>query len=237
MAVDLQRAFHPLLCLGQNDGGEPTRFQPPSPSHAAGPPGTVSDSAALVRQVYPYGADFSSPALFEPKDWPDCKAGKQEQRFTYWVDVEPSQCLFDCGDEEECGTPCQELRTKTEPCPRPCSGTWSPCDPSLGHAQQLTYTIETPAEEGGVPCEFEDGSVHMVTSCPSDCVGKCQCDPQTQEFKLFELSPALHGGEECPEDERARTHAHCTDCQGEWDPPVCNPDQQCEDGETYQLQT
>ena len=208
-------------------------------------PGTVSDSVARVRQVYPYGADFSSPALFEPQDWPDCKAGKQEQQFTYWVDVEPSECLFDCGDDEECGTPCQELRTKTELCPRPCSGTWSACDPSLGHAQPLTYTIETPAEPGGVPCEFEDGSVHMVTSCPSDCVGKCQCDNlalnefgrPVNEFKLFELSPALHGGEECPVDERVRTHANCTDCKGEWEPAECDTTLPCKGRETYQLQT
>eukprot|EP01043_Picozoa_sp_COSAG02_P084659 COSAG02_NODE_22452_length_752_cov_1.098009_1_plen_240_part_10 len=91
-----------------------------------------------VYGVYKAGVNFFDPVEdggIPSKEWPDCKKGLSQQRFTYWEDIKPSQCLFDDGCCED-GTPCNIGAVEYRDCPRPCKGEWSPCDPTLGQRQQ-----------------------------------------------------------------------------------------------------
>jgi Spondin-like TSP1 domain len=118
------------------------------------------------------------------------------------------ECSMDALTET---VPCQE-----RPCAVPCKLTewqdWSECSAECGPGVQTrARSIETPALNGGTECETPLAEVKECQKKP--CPVKCDmsawsewsacskdCGPGTQVRSRTVLTPAMHGGEECPSD-------------------------------------
>jgi hypothetical protein len=165
------------------------------------------------------------------------------------------------------GTPCPAETTKQVPCSNPadcpvkpqlipvnCIGSWGPptgiCNgPCQGQGTQTsTYTITTPAENGGAPCEAANGATKPVpctnpTPCPVNCVGswgppgecKAACASRGTATSTYIITtPAANGGTPCEAAAGQPRETECTnptpcpvDCVGSWGPPgAC--DAKCE---------
>jgi len=128
----------------------------------------------------------------------------------------------------------------TLPLPVNCSGGWSDwsgCSASCGGGTQTqTYTIYTPAQNGGAGCPSNDGQTQTqgcnTQGCPVDCVGSwsdwsgcsASCGGGTQIQTYNVSTPAQNGGAECPaangqtQPRGCNTQGCPVNCVGSWGP-------------------
>lgn len=116
-------------------------------------------------------------------------------------------------------------------CPVNCVGAWGACSAACGGGTQ-TYTITTPAANGGLPCANANGATQAcnTNACPVNCVGawgacNVACGGGTQVFTV--TTPPANGGTACIAnngDTQACNTGACNlavDCDGYWN--ACNP--------------
>jgi hypothetical protein len=150
-------------------------------------------------------------------DWSGCSGGIRTQTYTV-----TQQAYND-------GIPCpvELVKIDRDYCPQPvdCVSEWSTftaCD-SLTGIKNKTYTIFTPAANGGAACETYNGAV-ISQDCPVDCVGDFgagygACDPVLgKKTKVFSITtPTLNGGQQCSYADGQAVTIDCDiDCVATW---------------------
>lgn len=127
-----------------------------------------------------------------------------------------------------CGTVPGSENEKCIPAPVivDCVGNWGSCEGPCGSTGTQTYTITTPAQNGGAACAFADGATRTCDTdpCPIDCVGDwgvCEgpCGSTgTQTFTI--TTSAQYGGAACQYDDGTtrdcQTDPCPIDCVGDW---------------------
>jgi len=142
-----------------------------------------------------------------------CGAGTQ----TYVIDT-PAQfggaaCAYEDGDQIPCNN---------GPCPVDCVGDWGLCEGNCGEVGIQTFAVTTPAANGGVACEFEDGETKdcEMPTCPLDCVGEwgeCVGECGVDGVQTFTVLQAADPGGAACEAEDGATQA----CPGDPCPVDC----------------
>eukprot|EP01052_Picozoa_sp_SAG31_P015833 SAG31_NODE_1028_length_10273_cov_22.700413_4_plen_1559_part_00 len=169
-------------------------------------------------------------------DWDACSAecdGGTQQR-VYTVSVQASDggtaCPSDSPETRSCNL---------QGCPVPCAGTWrlwSDCSqPCGGGTQHRTFTVTTPASNGGTACPATVSQACNTIGCPVDCSGSWSswsaCSAQCgggQRLRIFSITePAMNGGSNCSATNGSTDHLTCNvqpcpivrtpvDCFGDW---------------------
>ncbi len=133
-------------------------------------------------------------------------------------------CANNAGDTQPCNT------FACPPLPVACVGSWGacskPCDDGSGPGNS-TYSISTPAANGGAACPFASGATQacntFLCSAPVNCVGAyTPCSvPCGGGQKTYVIStPAANGGTSCPvlngDVQACNTQLCPIDCVGGW---------------------
>lgn len=105
----------------------------------------------------------------------------------------------------------------TQPCPVDCVGAWSGCSEPCGTGS-MTYSISTPAANGGKLCTDANGAFQTCNTQPCavkvDCAGSWSSCNQVTGTKTFTITQApQNGGAACP---APLTQSCPVNCVGSW---------------------
>jgi len=154
-----------------------------------------------------------------------CGGGKQSR--VWYIEGEATHEAAHGG--KACPAKPQEQSCNTDPCPVDCEGSWQTwaCSEDCGGGTQLkTYTITTPAANGGVACPVSPQQEPCNTDpCPVDCGGNwekwglcsqsCGTGSQTRSFTI--TTDAANGGSDCPatpQEQKCNTDPCPVNCGG-----------------------
>ena len=165
-----------------------------------------------------------------------CGGGEQFQYFQITTAAAHGgvPCDYAAGDAND-GRSCN-----TDLCPIDCEGSWGEwsdqCSRSCNGGYHVRhYSVDTPSENGGTACPYDDMTCHFLPcntqECPVDCEGawdqewsSCSesCGSGLQ-YKTYHVSQeALFGGAECPADDEETVQQQCNThecpdpCEGSW---------------------